>query len=68
MGLKAIMLQVEEKNAPAKGLYEAVGYQHVHTDEAATATRVNPGNGSEQLLREEATTLVLMGKGLPQLA
>jgi len=64
-GVQAIMLQVEEANTPAKSLYESVGYQLVHRDEAASALRVKAGAGaSKDLLRREASTLLLLGKGL----
>ena len=62
--MQAIMLQVEDANAPAKTLYESIGYQLVHRDEAATALRVAAGVGGGNLLRREASTLLLLGKGL----
>ena len=65
-GVAAIMLQVEEVNEPARKLYESVGYSLVHKDEAATALRVQPGAGAGAgLLRNEVSTLLLLGKGLP---
>lgn len=64
-GVQAVMLQVEEKNEPARKLYESVGYQLVHRDEAATAMRVQAGAGaSDGLLRGEVSTTLLMGKGI----
>jgi GNAT superfamily N-acetyltransferase len=64
-GVEAIMLQVEGQNAPARGLYERVGYQDVHVDENAAVLRVRPGSGGgDALLQQETAPLVLMGKGL----
>jgi ribosomal protein S18 acetylase RimI-like enzyme len=61
----AIMLQVEEANAPARKLYQSVGYADIHTNEIATALRVQPGAGAtDGLLTSEKSTLILMGKGL----
>lgn len=63
--LPAIMLQVEEMNAPARKLYESVGYQDIHKNAAATALRVQPGAGAtDGLLTSVQSTTVLMGKGL----
>jgi len=61
--LPAIMLQVEEANSPARKLYAAMGYQDVYKDEAASALRVQAGRSGDELLKSEASTLVLMGKG-----
>ena len=64
MGRGVIMLQVEEVNEPARKLYESVGYSLVHKDEAATALRVQPGAGAGAgLLRNEVSTLLLLGEG-----
>ena len=59
-----IMLQVEEANAPARALYETLGYQLVYADEQATALRVRPGASGAELLSSEVSTTLLMGKGL----
>ena len=68
-GLAAIMLQVEEVNEPARRLYESVGYSLVHKDESATAlrlyTRAMGAGAGAQLLKNEVSTLLLMGKALP---
>jgi len=63
--LPAIMLQVEAVNSPARRLYAAQGYTDIHTNEAATALRVQPGAGAgADLIKSEVSALVLMGKGL----
>ena len=63
-GLPGMMLQVEEANSAARGLYEACGYQLVHRNEDAVALRVQPGAAGGGLLKQEPVTLLLMGKGL----
>lgn len=62
--LPAIMLQVEDANVPARKLYESLGYQEIHRDEAAGCLRVQPGQSGSSLLETVDACLLLMGKGL----
>lgn len=63
-GLDAIVLQVEEANVAGRGLYQAVGYQDISTDEEATVIRVAPGAGQGKTLYYDKAPMVLMGKGI----
>jgi len=70
-GMDDVLLQVEEVNGPARGLYESLGYKAVHRDDQANALRLSPAEGlmsaflplqNDELLREETTTIVSMAK------
>jgi len=60
--LPAISLQVEECNAAARGLYEAVGYTEIFRDEKNAALRLNPD--SDELLTTVPSPLITMAKGV----
>ncbi len=63
-GLPAILLQVEEGNEAARGLYTSVGYREVFRSQT-TALRVQPGGGGgDKLLAPVPSTLIAMAKAL----
>lgn len=70
--LPGMMLQVEEGNAAARGLYERLGYEVINTDRDATALRCIPGQNSlasaflfvenNDLLQDRPATILTMAK------
>ena len=61
-GFNGLMLQVEEGNAAARGLYEGkLGYRLTFADDCASGTRVVP-DGAGVAIEDVPVTLLTLGK------
>lgn len=72
--LPGLLLQVEEANAPARALYDGLGFEELWQDSDATCLRLAPGAGSvasallmlesEELLKSEPSTIVTLARAV----
>lgn len=75
-GLPAVLLQVEQTNHAAFGLYSSLGYDQLWLEDGVASVRLAPGTGTfssslllaenNDLLTSEPSTVLTMAKGLEE--